>query len=618
MTLGTQAYKSIQILDPAPTGAGGLLIQNNMIALADSVGMTHTHDTDPTVDCDAAHGYTKWDWWLNTADNSIWLAVDVTTEGAAVWRQLNQQGPQGFQGSQGRTGSRGEQGFQGAYGGPQGATGSQGPRGFQGAVGSPGIGFQGVQGAVGEKGEQGVQGRPGDYGGPQGSQGVQGDIGYSPVLRMGMGMGEVADAIYVTQYGTQGEYIQLTDSLTGSQGPQGIPGSDSTEPGPQGADGNTPALQMGTGVQADRIYVSYDSGASYMPLSGHLIGPQGVQGATGSPGVSDIPGPQGMTGPQGNDGMPGGPQGSPGSDGAQGAPGSNGSDGHSPTVTSDGIYLVVDGNQSGSPIRGSDGSQGAAGQDGHSPTVTTDGVYLVVDGSQSGSPINVGNQGADGHSPTVTTDGTYLLVDGNQSGSPIRGSDGSQGAAGVAIHWAGDWSHPTSYSVGDVVRYYGDIYACNTAHTSTYSAGANGDEWGESQDWDIMLPHASALGLNFRGGWDVATAYALNDVVLYTTSGCTGSWVCLNGNTGSYPDVSPTDWALVAQGGVNGAPGNDGAQGAPGEGIPTTGNCNTGYYSLFVVNGIANSWSPLWLPSMPSDGTYNLTITNGTPTWTSV
>lgn len=63
------------------TGGGGTVMST---VIPTTGGTTSVHTTDPTVDDDAAHGYTVGDLWVNTTDGSQWVLVDSTT-GAAVW-----------------------------------------------------------------------------------------------------------------------------------------------------------------------------------------------------------------------------------------------------------------------------------------------------------------------------------------------------------------------------------------------------------------------------------------------------------------------------------------------------------------------------------------------------
>ncbi len=68
-----------------------------------------------------------------------------------------------------------------------------------------------------------------------------------------------------------------------------------------------------------------------------------------------------------------------------------------------------------------------------------------------------------------------------------------------------------------------------------------------------------AAGLNFRGEWDTANSYAVDDVVFYLGN----SFVCINPIVpgGSAPTNSDPDWNFLA---VQGLDGDTGPQGVPG------------------------------------------------------
>ena len=62
-------------------GGGG---SDVIVPLPPAPGSTTTHTTDPTVNDDAAAGYTVGSTWINTTDGGVFVLVDSTT-GAAVW-----------------------------------------------------------------------------------------------------------------------------------------------------------------------------------------------------------------------------------------------------------------------------------------------------------------------------------------------------------------------------------------------------------------------------------------------------------------------------------------------------------------------------------------------------
>jgi hypothetical protein len=68
------------------------------------------------------------------------------------------------------------------------------------------------------------------------------------------------------------------------------------------------------------------------------------------------------------------------------------------------------------------------------------------------------------------------------------------------------------------------------------------------------------VGATWRGTWDITTSFVARDVVSYAGS----SYIAVADNTGSQPDLSPTEWSLVAQAGDTGTAGAQGPQGEVG------------------------------------------------------
>jgi len=74
--------------------------------------------------------------------------------------------------------------------------------------------------------------------------------------------------------------------------------------------------------------------------------------------------------------------------------------------------------------------------------------------------------------------------------------------------WKGDWQPATTYLVDDIVKYGATLYIANEAHTSA-SDSASGLEADQSK-WTTF-----ADGLDWRGDWSVETKYYINDLVKY-------------------------------------------------------------------------------------------------------
>ena len=103
--------------------------------------------------------------------------------------------------------------------------------------------------------------------------------------------------------------------------------------------------------------------------------------------------------------------------------------------------------------------------------------------------------------------------------------------------WQGDWTTDQLYAEGDVVKYGGNLYICNTSHTSalttTTAAGTDPEDATglekDSTSWDVY-----AEGFDWKGDWVHSTRYKKNDLVKY--GGYT--YVCNTGHTAAATDTS--------------------------------------------------------------------------------
>ena len=87
--ISTSVYVSEWALTgTAVPGGGG---DDEVIPLPPAPGSTTLHTTDPTVNDDAAAGYTVGSTWINTTDGGVFVLVDSTT-GAAVWVETSSGG----------------------------------------------------------------------------------------------------------------------------------------------------------------------------------------------------------------------------------------------------------------------------------------------------------------------------------------------------------------------------------------------------------------------------------------------------------------------------------------------------------------------------------------------
>ena len=106
--------------------------------------------------------------------------------------------------------------------------------------------------------------------------------------------------------------------------------------------------------------------------------------------------------------------------------------------------------------------------------------------------------------------------------------------------WKTDWTVNTRYRVGDLVKYGGQVYSCNTGHTSaaTTTIGLEADQ----SKWDYFHK-----GIEYKGQWTSGTRYKVNDVV--KDSGT--MWICTTYHTSSVSvNLTPDEanWAVFIPG----------------------------------------------------------------------
>jgi hypothetical protein len=104
------------------------------------------------------------------------------------------------------------------------------------------------------------------------------------------------------------------------------------------------------------------------------------------------------------------------------------------------------------------------------------------------------------------------------------------------VEWQGDWTAVTYYKLGDIVRYDGNSYVCNTGHTSA-ADGTIGLE-ADLGKWDVY-----AEGFKFKGNWDTDTKYNINDVVKFGGS----LYICVNYHT-SVSNFEEIYWNILIGG----------------------------------------------------------------------
>ena len=157
------------------------------------------------------------------------------------------------------------------------------------------------------------------------------------------------------------------------------------------------------------------------------------------------------------------------------------------------------------------------------------------------------------------------------------GATGAVGPQGPPVSFLGGWLAGTSYGVGSVVGFGGSSYVALTANVGrepdlspTFwavlsQAGTPGAAGATGAQGPAGAP--GTVGVTYRGTWVAATAYHANDVVVFNGATYLGATTSL----GSEPDVSPTQWAVLAVNGAVGATGPSGAAATVSVGTVTTG-----------------------------------------------
>lgn len=131
-----------------------------------------------------------------------------------------------------------------------------------------------------------------------------------------------------------------------------------------------------------------------------------------------------------------------------------------------------------------------------------------------------------------------------------QGMKGDQGAKGA--QWKGAWSNSAAYVIDDIVSINGSAYICILANTN--QSPPNGTYWqllaSKGTDGTNGTNGTNgAKGMNWKGTYNPATAYVLDDAVAYNGA----SYICIQAGTGKQPDTNPTYWAILAQKGGDGA-----------------------------------------------------------------
>ena len=101
--------------------------------------------------------------------------------------------------------------------------------------------------------------------------------------------------------------------------------------------------------------------------------------------------------------------------------------------------------------------------------------------------------------------------------------------------WKNSWQTATFYKVDDLVKWGGNVYRCNTGHTSQSSLSD------DTAKWDVY-----AQGLDYKATWNVGVEYKANDIVKV------GGWVyrCVTTHIASaeFSTDRATKWSQLVPG----------------------------------------------------------------------
>jgi len=135
-----------------------------------------------------------------------------------------------------------------------------------------------------------------------------------------------------------------------------------------------------------------------------------------------------------------------------------------------------------------------------------------------------------------------VVLVGGVSYMCINAYTSSASFASDAVNWQqmaggtkfvqGGWTASTAFNFGDLVTVNGNVYYCNTAHTSpsTWLAGIS--------NWTLFVP-----GVKFRGVWASGNVpYFVNDLVKYGPD----IYICTTANSNS--TFTESNWSLFVQG----------------------------------------------------------------------
>ena len=106
---------------------------------------------------------------------------------------------------------------------------------------------------------------------------------------------------------------------------------------------------------------------------------------------------------------------------------------------------------------------------------------------------------------------TYFCANGHTSSALFTTDESTKwNLFSDGVQWQGDWTSNTYYKQNDIVKYGGYIYVANTAHTSEVDGAEAGKLETDQAKWDLF-----AEGFDWKNNWSINTVYKVNDIVKY-------------------------------------------------------------------------------------------------------
>ena len=155
----------------------------------------------------------------------------------------------------------------------------------------------------------------------------------------------------------------------------------------------------------------------------------------------------------------------------------------------------------------------------------------------------IANSVMGGQFSNVSSVGGVRSLSGTSRRVNSSGPQGLPGSPGASIIWEGGWEPEIVYSPRDLVRY--DDQSWMALQESTGVPPAEGPYWSLAAAKGAPgEPGPPGAGVLYRGAWDIATTYAVGDLVQHGGS----TWIASAPSTGAEPGTDP-EWDAFLTGG---------------------------------------------------------------------